>query len=198
LEQYYTILGISQGATRTEIKKAYRRMAMRYHPDKNDNRKDAAQKFIQVTEAYEILIGERKAPVRRVVRSTYQRRQHFDFRQASYRQRWENERARRRREARNEAYRQAQMNFEKFKRNNAAFKKSWYYKPAYYTVQVLYVLGMLFGIGLLASPIIMAIYYWFTTGQWWHSFVGIPLMLGGVLCINLCQRMKRESAFYFD
>lgn len=198
MEEYYTILGISQGASQTEIKKAYRKLAMRYHPDKNDNGKDAEQKFIRLTEAYEILIGERKAPVKRVVRSTYQRRQHFDFRQASYRQRWENERDRRRREARQEAYRQAQMNFEKFKRNNAAFKKSWYYKPAYYMVQTIYLLGMLFGIGLILSPIIMAVYYWLTSGQWWHSFVAIPLMVGGVLCINVCQRIQRESAPYFE
>lgn len=198
MEQYYTILGIPQGASRTEIKKAYRKLAMLYHPDKNDNGKEAAQKFIQLTEAYEILIGERKAPVKRVARSSYQRRQHFDFRQASYRQRWEDERARRRQAARQEAYRQAQMNFENFKRNNAAFKKSWYYKPAFYTIQVLYLLGMLLGIGLILSPILLAIYYWMTSGQWWHSFVAIPLVVGGVLCINVCQRMKTEAAPYFE
>lgn len=198
MEQYYTILGISQGASKSEIKKAYRKLAMLYHPDKNDNGKEAEQKFIRLTEAYEILIGERKAPIRRVVQNHYRRRQQFDFRQASYRQRWETERARRRNFAREEARRQAQMDFENFKRNNAAFRKSWYYKPAYYLIRTLYVLGMIFGIGLLLSPLLLALYYYFTDGQWWRSFTCIPLMLGGIICINVCNRIRNEAEPYFQ
>ncbi len=59
MKRYYEILGLSEGATKEEIKKAYRKMAMRYHPDLNKG-KDAEQKFLEVLEAYEYLTGIRK------------------------------------------------------------------------------------------------------------------------------------------
>ena len=49
------ILGLSYGATQQEIKKSYRKLAKRYHPDKNPDEPLAAEKFRQVQEAYEIL-----------------------------------------------------------------------------------------------------------------------------------------------
>jgi hypothetical protein len=198
LEQYYTILGIPQDSSKNDIKKAYRKLAMIYHPDKNDNGKDAERKFIQLTEAYEILIGERKAPVRSVVQQHYQRKAHFDFRSGSYRERWENERARRRSSARQRAREQARMHFETFKKNNDAFKRSWYYKPAFYLVHAIYITGWVIGIGLIISPIVAAFYYALINGEWWRSFTCIPLMLGGILCINLSVRLKQESSPYFN
>ncbi|NRD22939.1 molecular chaperone DnaJ [Winogradskyella litoriviva] len=54
-EDYYEVLGISKGATEAEIKKAYRKMALKYHPDKNPDDKSAEEKFKKAAEAYEVL-----------------------------------------------------------------------------------------------------------------------------------------------
>ena len=59
-EDYYQILGVSKSATGPEIKKAYRKMAIKYHPDKNPGDKAAEEKFKQAAEAYEILSDENK------------------------------------------------------------------------------------------------------------------------------------------
>ena len=52
---YYEVLGISKSATDEDIKKAYRKMAMKYHPDTNQGDKDSEEKFKEVSEAYEVL-----------------------------------------------------------------------------------------------------------------------------------------------
>ena len=54
-EDYYKVLGIDKGASEGEIKKAYRKSAIKYHPDKNPGDKDAEAKFKQAAEAYEVL-----------------------------------------------------------------------------------------------------------------------------------------------
>jgi molecular chaperone DnaJ len=57
---YYQTLGVSKTASADEIKKAYRKLAMQYHPDRNPGNKEAEAKFKQATEAYEVLKDEQK------------------------------------------------------------------------------------------------------------------------------------------
>ncbi|WP_372744019.1 molecular chaperone DnaJ [Lutibacter sp.] len=57
---YYEILGIAKNATPTDIKKAYRKMAIKYHPDKNPGDKEAEEKFKEAAAAYEVLSDENK------------------------------------------------------------------------------------------------------------------------------------------
>jgi len=59
-QDFYEILGISKSATQAEIKKGYRKMAIKYHPDKNPDDKTAEEKFKLAAEAYEVLSDENK------------------------------------------------------------------------------------------------------------------------------------------
>src|SRR3954466_58689 len=57
---YYDVLGVSKGSSADEIKKAYRKLAIKYHPDKNPDDKSAEDKFKEAAEAYEILSNTEK------------------------------------------------------------------------------------------------------------------------------------------
>ena len=57
---YYEVLGVEKGASTDDIKKAYRKLAMKYHPDRNPGDKEAEAKFKEAAEAYEVLSDEQK------------------------------------------------------------------------------------------------------------------------------------------
>src|SRR5436309_4421099 len=57
---YYTVLGLNRDASEEDIKKAYRKLAMKFHPDRNPDDKGAEEKFKEAKEAYEILTDAKK------------------------------------------------------------------------------------------------------------------------------------------
>ena len=59
-KDYYKILGVEKSATKVEISKAFRKLALKYHPDKNPNDKAAEEKFKEITEAHEVLSDPEK------------------------------------------------------------------------------------------------------------------------------------------
>jgi len=69
---YYDVLGVGKSADADELKKAYRKLAMKHHPDRNQDDKDAEQKFKELNEAYEVLKDEQK-------RAAYDRFGHAAF-----------------------------------------------------------------------------------------------------------------------
>lgn len=71
-QDYYDLLGISKSAKQDEIKKAYRKLAMKYHPDKNPGDKEAEKKFKEINEAYDVLKDDQK-------RAAYDRMGHAAF-----------------------------------------------------------------------------------------------------------------------
>jgi molecular chaperone DnaJ len=77
---YYDILGVGKSATEKELKKAYRKLAIKYHPDKNPDDKSAETKFKEAAEAYEVLNNADKKSTLRSVWACRARRRWFRLR----------------------------------------------------------------------------------------------------------------------
>src|ERR1700739_1413572 len=75
-QDYYTTLGVARDAGGDDLKKAYRKLAMQYHPDRNPGDKQAEAKFKDVNEAYDVLKDEQK-------RAAYDRFGHAAFEQGA-------------------------------------------------------------------------------------------------------------------
>jgi DnaJ-class molecular chaperone len=59
VSDYYKILGVTKDSNQIQIRKAFRKLALQYHPDKNKNSEESKQKFIEIVKAYEILSDEK-------------------------------------------------------------------------------------------------------------------------------------------
>ena len=55
MADFYSVLGVAKTASDDEVKKAYRKLAMQYHPDRNNGSREAEEKFKEITEAYDVL-----------------------------------------------------------------------------------------------------------------------------------------------
>src|SRR5258708_10953846 len=73
---FYELLGVERGASAEDMKKAYRKLAMQFHPDRNPGDKSAEQKFKDISEAYEVLKDDQK-------RAAYDRFGHAAFENGS-------------------------------------------------------------------------------------------------------------------
>ncbi len=71
-QDYYELLGVAKDASLQDIKKAYRKLALKYHPDRNPGNKEAEEKFKQISDAYQVLSDEEK-------RAAYDRYGHAAF-----------------------------------------------------------------------------------------------------------------------
>ena len=81
MEDYYALLGVSKSASQDEIKKAYRNLAFKYHPDRNPGDKSAEEKFKKITEAYSVLSDSNK-------RAQYDAGGAFNYGQSQQSQQW--------------------------------------------------------------------------------------------------------------
>ena len=75
-QDYYELLGVSRDASADEIKKAYRKKAIQFHPDKNPDDSSAEEKFKEISEAYEVLKDSEK-------KAAYDRFGHAAFKQSA-------------------------------------------------------------------------------------------------------------------
>ena len=73
---YYELLGVAKNASAEDIKKAYRKLAMQYHPDRNPGNHEAEHKFKEISEAYQVLCDDQR-------RAAYDRYGHAAFEQAA-------------------------------------------------------------------------------------------------------------------
>lgn len=141
MKDYYQILEISPESTVDEIKQAYRRLAKLYHPDVN-KQPDAHEKFIEISEAYEVLIHQ--------TAYTVNSPEHTDVPSPDY------DYETFIRKVREAAQKQARMRYEKFAREHEAFRQSGLYDASILLAYLGKVILPFFAVGLISIPFIVA------------------------------------------
>ncbi len=173
MEYYYSILELAPGASETEIKKAYRRLARKYHPDVS-TMSDAEERFVQITEAYDQLLSkpsyqhftsEIKSPV-------------FD--------REQQRRARAREHAR--------KRYEEFRQSTLAFKNAWYFMPLKVLTNVLILCLYALALAMLVSPLVALI-----VSDNIAAVIGFALLaIVSVQVYQVAQLIRKGTSDYFE
>ena len=169
MNKFFQILGLKPGASEAEIKDAYRRLAKKYHPDISKE-PNAEEKFIEITEAYQLLLD---GP------AVFKQGLNFTEREEIIKSK---------EEIRGERAREfARMRYEKFKRNNEAFHKSWYYGPVKFGIYLLIFLSYSLAIGMFLAPVLA----WVFTKE---SYLLIPMLivsLFGLVVFKLARDLHK-------
>lgn len=168
-EKYYQVLELPYGSGLAAIKKAYRKLAMQYHPDKNQS-PDAREKFIAITEAYEILIGERSVP-RVPVSFTRKSQAKKPKTREEIRKEQREERIRRAKET---AEKRMKMRYEEFLKDCEDFDNSPYRIISIIGFYLLYFLLLALALTVLLYPLIRMVFY-AETGALFFLLFMIPL-----------------------
>jgi curved DNA-binding protein CbpA len=168
LEEYYKILGLEKTASPEDIKKAYRFLAKKYHPDVSSE-PDAAKKFIQIAEAYEILTNLKVLETLKIIaENEEERKRSFEY----FKKR-----------AKEVARQAAEMKFERLKKEHEAFQQSGMYDVFLLLNYIAHFLLIFVTIFLLGFPIYIAI----NTGFYGLFFF---LIAGIILSIHILSRRK--------
>lgn len=125
LQRYYKILEISPTAGNEELKRAYRKLAKKYHPDVSTY-PDAKERFIEITKAYETILERRNRP-------THYR---YAYSKAAYRRKKQNQK--RQKPPRQKARQYANMNYTRYQQRSSAFVDEsdfWKYRLFFYVIQ---------------------------------------------------------------
>ncbi|MGZ5244567.1 MAG: DnaJ domain-containing protein [Bacteroidia bacterium] len=158
----HSILGVPHDATKEQIKQAYRKKAFQFHPDKNPS-PSAHQKFIEITEAYEELIDEKRSKSK----NTYE--PHFTYEDILEKRRSDfHERA--------EYY--ANLKYEEFKKEADAFKRVKYYWAVVTLVSAYFSITGIIGIICCLLPIILTVMFG------WYGLFGIFFLAIGLLILR--------------
>jgi len=168
LEEYFKILGLEKTASQEEIKKAYRFLAKKYHPDVSSE-PDAGKKFIQITEAYEILTNQKVLETLKIIaENEEERKRSYEY----FKKR-----------AREVAKQAAEMKYERLKKEHEAFQQSGMYDLFLLINYISHVLLIFVTIFLFGFPVYIAV----KTGFYGLFFF---LIAGIILTIHIVSRIK--------
>ncbi|MTI27934.1 DnaJ domain-containing protein [Fulvivirga kasyanovii] len=172
---YHNILEIREGASKSAIKNAYRKLAKKYHPDISTE-ENAEEMFIEISEAYQYLM-QGFTPKKET--------SYTDFEDTIK----SKEELRRER-----AQQYARMQFEAFRKQNDAFKKTWYYNPVKYFSYAIIYLVYTVSIALFLSPLFALI----VTGDTSYALGCILFVLISSHFYTLARALHKGVTPYFE
>ncbi len=189
IKDYYAVLQVAQDADRKEIQKAYRRLALQYHPDIN-KASDAHEKFCEITEAYEFIINHWPQHLARHPETEAFRQEYADYRQTEAYEKF-------RQEVREKAFRQAKMRYEKFKKQHEAFQESGINDIALIFTALVRLFSIPFTLALFILPLALTV-----VGHWTTIFLAILMWpIAGFIAWYIYDNRKHyllPGTFYYS